>query len=226
LGTELRTAGGDLAAHHEPTDDDVIDHVYAASRMPIAEVRANRRVIHDDRALVVQPADPECTDRFDVGPDEMMARLRDAAARRTSAELVAGFDTERYPFRLVSRRLKSVINSLGTELPNLAAKGTTNPAYMHPDDMAEMSVSSGDLVDIESPSGRITGVCEPAPDVRRGVVSMAHSWGDGSMSDDKVRDIGTPTSRLTSTTAAHDPVTGMVVLSAIPVRVTAASDSL
>ena len=48
---------------------------------------------------------------------------------------------------------------------------------------------------------------------------MAHSWGDGSLSDDKVRDIGTPTSRLTSTTAAYDKVSGMVVQSAIPVRV-------
>ncbi len=222
LGIELPTAGGDLAAMEQPSDDDVIDMVYARSRMSTAEVRASRGVIHEDKALVVQPADPDCTARFDVAPDSMMNALNEVVHQRTSAERLSGFDPERYPFRLVSRRLKAVINSLGPELPNLAAKGTTNAAYMHPDDLAELGLADGDLVDITSPTGQIRGVCEGASDVRPGVVSMAHSWGDGSLSDDKVRDIGTPTSRLTSTTAAHDPITGMVVQSAIPVNVTAA----
>jgi len=60
---------------------------------------------------------------------------------------------------------------------------------------------------------------QAAPDVRRGVVSMAHSWGGTSLTDEKVRDIGTPTNRLVSTTDVFDPVTGMAVQSAIPVHV-------
>ncbi|MGI9604418.1 MAG: molybdopterin-containing oxidoreductase family protein, partial [Acidimicrobiales bacterium] len=222
LGTELRTAGGDLAAVDQPTDHDVIDMVYARARMSTDEIRANRGVLHPDRELVVQPADPDCTDRFDIAPESMMTVLADLVSQQTGAEGLEGFDPDLYPFRLVSRRLKAVINSLGIELPNLAAKGTTNRAYMHPDDLASLSLADGDLVEITSPTGQIIGVCEAAPDVRRGVVSMAHSWGDGSLSDEKVRDIGTPTSRLTSTTAAHDPITGMVVQSAIPVSVVAA----
>ena len=119
----------------------------------------------------------------------------------------------------MSRRLKHVLNSTGTELPALARKGTTNPAYMHPDDVAELGMVGGDLVEITSPSGRLVGVVEPADDVKRGVISMAHSWGGTSLTDEKVRDIGTPTSRLVSVDAGHDPVTGMVVSSAIPVAV-------
>ncbi len=49
---------------------------------------------------------------------------------------------------------------------------------------------------------------------------MAHSWGGSSLTDEKVRDIGSPTSRLVSEHVAHDPVTGMIVSSAIPVAVT------
>jgi anaerobic selenocysteine-containing dehydrogenase len=120
----------------------------------------------------------------------------------------------------VSRRLKHVLNSLGTELPGLARKGTTNPAYMNPHDMFDLGLQSDDLVTISSKHSALTGVVQAAPDVRRGVVSMAHSWGGTSLTDEKVRDIGTPTNRLVSTTDVFDPVTGMAVQSAIPVQVT------
>jgi anaerobic selenocysteine-containing dehydrogenase len=112
-----------------------------------------------------------------------------------------------------------VLNSLGTELPALARKGTTNAAYMNPDDVLELGLSDGDLIDITSPRSSLVGVVESAADVRRGVISMAHSWGGASLVDDKVRDIGSPTNRLVSTDQASDPVTGMPVQSAIPVRV-------
>ena len=54
--------------------------------------------------------------------------------------------------------MKHVLNSLGRELPGLAAVGTTNPAYLHPDDLADLEVNEGDLVAIESDHGRIVGV--------------------------------------------------------------------
>jgi len=78
----------------------------------------------------------------------------------------------------------------------------------------------GELVDIVSPHGSIAAVAAAAPDVKRGVVSMAHSWGDASMDDAKVRDIGAPTNRLVTTAVGRDPITGMAVQSAIPVAVT------
>ena len=62
--------------------------------------------------------------------------------------MLGDIDVSAYPFRLVSRRLKHVLNSTGTELPGLARKGTTNPAYMHPDDVAELDMVGGDLVEI------------------------------------------------------------------------------
>ena len=221
LGSTLPFAGGDAPTDHHPTDDEIIELAYAQSRMPLSDVRASRMQVHPDKAMVVQPADPECTARFTLAPDDLMDEL---ASVLTHDDLSAVFhvDASDFPFRLVSRRLKHVLNSLGTELPGLAKKGTTNPAYMNPDDVSSLDLANGDLITITSPRGSLTAVVSTAPDVRRGVISMAHSWGGSSLTDDKVRDIGSPTNRLVSTTLVFDPVTGMAVQSAIPVRVTKA----
>jgi anaerobic selenocysteine-containing dehydrogenase len=222
LGSTLPLPGGSPDMTTRPTTDEIIERSYAGSRMPLDEVRANRRTVHPDLRLVVEPADPSCTTKFTPAPEDFMAEL--AALLAEKAPMLGGIDVSAYPFRLVSRRLKHVLNSTGTELPGLARKGTTNPAYMHPDDVAELDMVGGDLVEITSVSGRLIGVVEPAEDVKRGVISMAHSWGGRSLTDEKVRDIGTPTSRLVSVDAGHDPVTGMVVSSAIPVAVTKAKE--
>lgn len=223
MGTPMAMLGGDLAELDEPTDHDCLDYMYSQSRMPMDEVRANRRQVHPDMAKIVKPADPDCTAKFEVGAESMMSRLADVLEQQTGAELIEGYEDGQYPFRLVSRRLKATLNSLGPELPGLARKGTTNAAYMNPEDLSELGIEAGDLIEITSTVGAITGVCAAAPDVKRGVISMSHSWGDGSLEDDKVRDIGVPTSRLTSTTACYDDMTGMAVLSAIPVNVKASN---
>ena len=222
LGSTLPLPGGSPDMTTRPSTDEIIDRSYAGSRMPLDEVRANRRQVHPDLRLVVEPADPSCTTKFTPAPEDFMAEL--AALRAEPAPMLGDIDVSAYPFRLVSRRLKHVLNSTGTELPGLARKGTTNPAYMHPDDVAELGMVGGDLVEITSVSGSLIGVVEPADDVKRGVISMAHSWGGRSLTDEKVRDIGTPTSRLVSVDAGHDPVTGMVVSSAIPVAVSKAEE--
>jgi anaerobic selenocysteine-containing dehydrogenase len=220
LGSTLPLAGGDAPMDARPSDDDMIDLAYAGSRMPLDEVRANRRTVHPERAIIVQPADADATARFQVAPADLMAELAEVRRERTGADVFAGFDPARYPYRLVSRRLKHALNSLGPELPGLARKGgTTNRAYVNPLDAGELGVVDGNLIEITSPRASLVGVVEVAADVRRGVISMAHSWGGSSLTDEKVRDIGAPTNRLVSTSDGYDPVTGMVVQSAIPIAV-------
>lgn len=221
LGSPLPLPGGEAPMDTRPSDDDIIDLVYANSRMPLDEVRRQRGVVHTERAMVVEPADPECTAKFTLAPDDLMAELAQVAGEPNS-NAALGVDPAAYPFRLVSRRLKQVLNSLGPELPALAKKGTTNPAYFHPGDLSALGLNSGDLARISSPTGSITAVVEAADDLRPGVISMAHSWGNVDLTDERVREIGTPTSRLVSTDRGYDPVTGMVVQSAIPVTVSPA----
>ncbi len=220
LGSTLPFPGGSPDMTVRPTDDEIIDRAYAGSRMPLDRVRASRREVHEEMKIVVQPADEGASARFTPAPADLMAEL--AAMLAHPATTFDGIDVTAFPFRLISRRLKHVLNSTGTELPSLARKGTTNPAYMHPDDVAGLGLASGDIVEIRSPWAAVLAVVEPADDVKRGAISMAHSWGGSSLTDEKVREIGSPTSRLVSVTAGHDPVTGMVVCSAIPVSVTRA----
>lgn len=218
LGYPLPFPGGDTPMDERPSDDEMIDLAYAGSRMPMDEVRANRRVVHPDKAMIVSAADPTCTAKFTVAPDDIVAELGEVHVEGDSA-VALGVDPSLYPFRLVSRRLKHVLNSYGSSLSVLGAKGTSNSAYMNPQDMLDHQLVEGDLIEIFSPRASVHGLVEAAPDVRRGVISMAHSWGGSSLTDEKVRDIGSPTSRLVSVDKGYDRVNGMVVQSAIPVRI-------
>ena len=222
LGSELPYPGGSPDMTVRPSTDEIIDRSYAGSRMPLDEVRANKRTVHMDKRLVVQPAEEGANAQFTPAPDDLMAELAEVLAETSS--MFAGTDVSAYPYRLVSRRLKHVLNSTGTELPALAKKGTTNPAYMNPLDVADLGLVDGDIIEISSPRAVLHGVVEGADDVKRGVISMAHSWGGRSLTDEKVRDIGSPTSRLVTVDVGHDPVTGMVVSSAIPVAVKKAEE--
>ena len=224
LGSTLPFPGGSPDMTTRPDTDEIIDRSYFGSRMPLDEVRANLRTVHMDKKLTVQPAEEGAGAKFTPAPDDFVAEL--ANVFEEGPDGFGGTDVAGYPFRLVSRRLKHVLNSTGPELPSLARKGITNPAYMHPGDVDEMGCVAGDLVEITSPQASIWGVVQPSDDIKRGVISMAHSWGGSSLSDEKVRDIGSPTSRLVSEHAAHDPVTGMIVSSAIPVSVAKVSETV
>jgi anaerobic selenocysteine-containing dehydrogenase len=138
------------------------------------------------------------------------------AAYREDAPSKPGFD-----FRLVSRRTKHRFNSTGGHLTALKAKRTTNPAHIHPDDLAALGITEGALVSITSPVGQITGVAEASPAMRRGIISMAHAWGDAGEDGTKVREIGAGTNRLVKETVDFDPITGQSLQSAIPVRIEA-----
>lgn len=221
LDVDIELPGGPLPRGVRPDPASVIDLAYGDGRMPVEEMRTNRGVIHEDKSMRVTESDLAIEDRahFQVAYEAIVEELDVVAKERTGAEMLSGFDPERFPFRLTSRRLKSVLNSLGTELPNLAKKGTTNKAYMNPGDCADLGLEDGSLVEITSPHATIVGVCEPADDIRRGVVSMSHSWGTSSLTDEKVRDTGTPTNRLVTTKDGYDKVTGMAIQSAIPVAV-------
>lgn len=218
LGTVLAFPGGAAPVDHHPTDDEVLDLAYAGSRMSMDDIRRHRMEIHPELAIVVDAADPSCTAKFTLAPDDIVIELTEVRNEPDAAAAVSD-EWSAFPFRLVSRRLKHVLNSLGTELPGLAAKGTTNHAYMNPDDMAEIGIADGGLLEITSPRASLHAVVASAPDVRRGVISMAHSWGGSTLTDEKVRDIGSPTNRLVSVDQGYDRITGMVVQSAIPVRV-------
>ena len=219
LGTPIPLPGGDLPLDGSANDDMVLDYAFAKSRLPMNEIRAKRSTIHEELAIKVVAADPDASARFAVAPPDVVEEISVVLSEKTGAEVIDGFDPTKFPFRLISRRLKHVLNSLGREIPGLARVGTTNAAYMNPLDMRDLSLSDGELVRITSPSGEVVGVAEGSDTIKRGVISMSHSWG-GSITDEDVRLHGTPTNRLCTVDSGRDPINGMAIQSAIPIAVT------
>lgn len=222
-GTPIDLPGGRLPVGAQLTDqpltdDDVIDYVFGNARLPMTEWRRNRQVIHHDNRVRVVAADPDADARFAVAPGDVLEELADVRAELTGADIIRGCEAATYPFRLVGRRLKHALNSLGSELPGLRRVATTNYAYIHPTDLAALGAVAGDLLEIVSPRATVVGVAEPDPDIKVGVIAMAHSWGGMSLTDEAVREIGAPTNRLVDSEDGTDRITGLPVMSAIPVR--------
>jgi len=126
-----------------------------------------------------------------------------------------------YAYRLLCRRLLDVHNSAGRDIPKLVRKYRHNPAFMNPEDLEALGVAPGDVVEISSDYSSILGVAEAEANLRRGVISMPHGFGDapGAENDARVREIGSNTGRLTSVERDYDPYTGIPRMSSIPVNV-------
>ncbi len=227
LDVAIDLPGGAIpSGRSEPvTDDEVLDLVYANSRVPLDEIRANNGRVLPEHTITVEPPAPDAGGRFQVALEDHIEELAVVRGETTSAELMRGYDPAVHTFRLISRRLKTHLNSLGGEIPGLAKKTSTNYAYMNPLDLADLGLMEDDLVRIASPHAELIGVVSAAPDVRRGVISMAHSWGSSTGSDEKVRDIGAPTNRLIDVENGYCPITGQAIQSAIPVSVEAVPES-
>jgi len=189
----------------------------------------------------VAPADRANLDRLDVGNPDMLAELAGIRAERvasgakgatthdgTSNATVAARATESRPvarpFQLISRRLPNVYNSSGRDIEALQRGKTWNPAFLHPDDLVMLGLADGDLVEITSDHDSILGVVESASELRRGIVSMAHCYGDGpdedgeqGEKDERVRALGSSTGRLVDNLRDFDPHTGIPRMSAIDV---------
>lgn len=215
LGTGLPLAGGPCPMDACPDKQSFLDMAVAGCVVPPSKVRADsvdgRAVIYDDLHPVVEPAEPGHEARFDLAGGEMP----DALTRYGRDDPAA----QGYPFRLISRRSRHRFNSTGGHLSALKAKRTTNPAHIHPEDLAGLGVADGDMIRIASPHGEVHALAKASEGLRRGVISMAHGYGDPDAGPEAIATQGASTNRLVSETSGFDPITGQSLQSAIPVRV-------
>lgn len=227
LGVRINLAGGPL----EPgaTSDDVLELSYPKSRIPLAVMRANPggHEYPELGPVTVVDADADCSARLDVAPEGIPGELDEVRLAVAGPAALDGFDPSVHRFRMSSRRLKAVFNSSGREVEELRSKEGTSYAHMHPDDLVELGLVDGDLVEVASPSGAVRAPVKAEAGLRRGVVSMAHAWGgvpvEGTTPDPYAH--GDTTGRLSSVDSAYDPLTGMPLLSAIPVAVRKLADA-
>jgi anaerobic selenocysteine-containing dehydrogenase len=198
-----------------PTTDEIIEMMTRGARVPLEEVKRHPAgaLFPPDPPVIVQPKDPDCLDRLDIGNPLMMTDL--AAALETSD--VAGNLAHGFEFRLLCRRMHQINSFL--HFPVIDRGRPFNPAFMHPIDLERLGLADGDLAQISSSRGSIPAVVMADPNLRQGVVSMAHSFGDTPENDDKVRKIGSNTNRLVRNDAVYDPYSGQPLMSNVPVNV-------
>ncbi|MFN3231516.1 MAG: molybdopterin-dependent oxidoreductase [Alphaproteobacteria bacterium] len=219
MGLQLNFAGHELDMVNKPTTDKLFEMLCAGSRIPLDEVKKYPHGhIFDDPSILVLPKDEECEEKLDIGNEFMMADLREVLEEPVTKHAGYTMDTT-YSHRLVSRRMNDVYNSSGRDIPVLVKNHQYNPAFMNPGDIAALGLHAGDVVEISSDHASILGVVEEASDVRPGVISMAHAFGDAPEHDKQVFYIGSNTGRLTNVEKDYDHRTGMPRMSAIPVNI-------
>ncbi|EHJ59618.1 molybdopterin-containing oxidoreductase family protein [Novosphingobium pentaromativorans] len=191
LGLQMEVAGVDLDMENPPSTEEIYAMCLRDSPVPFEEIKARRGEILEVEPQFVEPARPEAQGRFAVMPADVVNELK-AVRSETATSDSAGA----YAFRLTVRRLREVSNTMGRELSAVRRRMPYNPAYLHPDDMAEIEVAAGDEIEIVSETGTMAAIAQPDADLRRGVVSMANGW--GGLPDDPKADVrdGTNTNLL------------------------------
>ena len=206
----------DLDMQNKPSTDDLFELMAEGSCVPLAEVKKHPHgALFPNDSVRVALRDPDCDARLELGDETMLAELGGLLAESGARK----HEDSHFPFRLVSRRMPNVYNSSGHDLPALHRKRRYNPAFIHPADLEALGVASGEVVTIRSDHDSVLAVVAAAPELRRGVVSMSHCYGDVPERDADLFEIGSNTSRLISVERDYDPYSGIPLMSGIPVAI-------
>ena len=166
----------------------------------------------------VAPPRPEGTAKFDVMPDDVRAELDEALRYEITPDNIVSHG-KKFSYLVSSRRMRHVFNSVGTiGMPSIRAKSKFNPAYIHPNDMADLGIENGDHIELESDVGKITAIAEADETMRPRVISIAHGWGmvPGEEMDE---DGGVCVGALLAADQDYQYINAMPRMTAIPVNV-------
>ena len=212
VGTETPVVEMDMI--NKPSTDQVLDMVTKNSWVPLEELRKNPDKIFYPEDVVVQAADEGWCAKLDIGNPIMMKDLQEFGAGDKYAR-------DGYDFRMISRRIPNTFNSYGIDMDGLKDRYMGNPAFMHPDDLSEKGLKRGDIVLIQSVYDEVEAVVWPDKDLRRGLVSLSHAWGESPAGTGDVRKVGSNSGRLISVEVDYDRFSGIPLMSALPVKVKA-----
>jgi len=226
MGTRIELAGGPLDTERLPSTLDVLGLIYPGAKVPVATIAEHEGGhVFDEVEVVVSPPIPGLEGRLQLMPDGIGEELGDVLAEPVRQPGRYGKDGS-FSHLLICSRLKHVMNSIGHDWPHTPAHGTFNPAYVHPDDLEQLGLASGEVVEIVSEDGSARTIVEASDEVRRGVVAMAHAFGGDPGAESDVRRVGGSTSRLISAEHDYDPIAGIPRQTAIPVRLRRAAGTV
>ena len=196
-----------------PTIDELWELMTQNSRIPLEEVKRHPDGAAFDEPVIVQPREEGCTAMLQIGDPLIMSDLAAIAAEnfRNCAA------TRQYPYRLISRRDNNVMNSILVGLPVVSRNKTYNPVFIHPDDLASLGLSDGNLVKVRSETGEVLGIVEADDSLRPGVIAMSHGFGGHGREQERDPYLGSNVNLLLSNDEDFDPITGIPRMSSVPV---------
>lgn len=147
-------------------------------------------------------------------PPEAAADLQTLFSRPLLEAGKHGTDSS-YSHLFIVRRQKQVYNSSCHNFPGTPAG---NPAWVHPEDLAVLGYQDGEKVQLVSEHGAIDVIVREDKTLRQGVVSMSHCYGGDPLLDNTPEHAGSSAAQLVSVDRNYDPLMGMPVMSAFPVR--------
>src|SRR3546814_7274539 len=74
---------------------------------------------------------------------------------------------------MASRRIRDVQNSCHRNVPAIRKRMPFNYAYLNPEELIDLDLKAGDMIEITSDAGTIVAAVEPDPTLRRAVVSRS-----------------------------------------------------
>lgn len=205
-----------------PPLEELMEASTRSARVALSDVRAHPHGALFPADAVVQPRDPTWHPSacLEVGHPRMLAELtgllKAATPPRPGNVDAAGIDVQ-----LITRRMRNVYNSSGTQVAALRALSHGgNPAHLHPDDMRRLGAEDGARVQIASPRGAITTTVRSDRTMMPGTVALSHGWGDPSSA---AGGAGSPVNRLIDSDQ-YDRYTGIPVMSGVAVRILTATE--
>jgi anaerobic selenocysteine-containing dehydrogenase len=215
MGLTLRIGRSTWAPGGEkPSSDELLAMYGSRGRVDYDDARRNPhgRVFDGIEPERVLPADEAHAGRFELLAPDVAEELSVALA----GDRVAS-QAER-PFRLIVRRIRETMNSLGRRVPGLP-RTPYNPCHVHPDDLEALGVEAGSLVTLTSAHGSIRAVAEADASLLRGVVSLTHGFGELPGEVEDPRRYGSNPTRLLSLTEDLQSINGMPWMTALPIAI-------
>lgn len=218
LGHQIVFAGVPLDMSTAPSTEDLLRIMLRDARVPFEEIRAcTKGKVFETATAFVQPARQQVQARLQVFPNDVSEELQQCLESiRSQAVCTAGFT-----HHLIVRRLRGVLNTLGLGWDGTRRFHSSNPAFMHPDDMARLGLSNGDKLKISSDLGSIVTESRTDATLRPGVIAVSHCWGGLPDSPDSPNAIGVSTNLLVRSDKYTEKINAMPRMTAIPVRLEA-----
>tara|TARA_B100001540_G_scaffold307189_3_gene320185 strand:- start:90 stop:2249 length:2160 start_codon:yes stop_codon:yes gene_type:complete len=222
LGTEIHLPGGPIDVHNDSLETlDILELMFPddSVKVPVRELaRHEGGKVFEEFANIRVGAPIEGLDaKLQLLPPEVAPELAELLATPTVVEGRYGEDGS-YTHLLAVRRVKHVYNSSCHDFPKNPAG---NPAYLHPEDLQELGLRSGETAKLQSEHASIQVIVEADSSLRRGIVSMSHCFGSVPGEAENLALSGANASKLIAVDRDFDPLMGMPRMSGFAVKLSA-----